>query len=190
VTRRARSRIAAPLDVLFGTGYLVAGLLPARLPAAWHEVIAGLAMVSLGAAYAMPLAGAVLSRADGDARAVRRQVVLLGLLLCVLLPLMMLHRHPAAPPAGLLLPALVVLPGVWALWCAAGDPWPGLRLERRVAAFLPLSAAVVGMVFFALLYAGRVDHGAIAVLAGLSMLVVAASRKLLGRRGAVPPPPA
>lgn len=116
-------------------------------------------------------------------------VVALGLLLCVLVPQALMFRDPATPPFELLLPSLVVLPGMWSLWRAAGETWPGLRLERRVAAVLPLSAVVVGALFFALLHAGWIGDHAIVVMSGLSLLVVAASRNLLASRSGVPPPP-
>lgn len=84
----------APLDVGLGAAFLVAGLVPTMVPTAWRGLVADVALVSLGAAFAMPLAGAAVSRAGDDPRRTRGMVVALCLLLCVLVPLTPMFRDP------------------------------------------------------------------------------------------------
>lgn len=174
----ARPRFVGLLDVLIGAGYLVAGLMPALVPPAWRPAVVAMAEVSLVAAVAVPLLGAAVLRLSPDPRHARRRVVLLMAGICVLLPLVQLFRDPDALPQVFLAPLLPAWTALLPLWRAAGESWPGLALERRVALWLPLFALVIGGLFFALVLAGWNDAGAIVVLAGLSLPVLA-----LGRNG-------
>jgi hypothetical protein len=182
-----RARFVALLDVPIGAGYLVAGLMPALVPSTWRPVLVVMAEVSLAVAVAVPLLGAAVLRLSPDPRHARRRVLLLIAITCVLLPQIQLSRDPAALPAVFLAPLLPALTALLPLWLAAGESWPGLALERRVAQWLPLFALVIGGMFFALLQAGWNGAGAIVVLAGLSLPVLAFARNVMLR--SLPPWP-
>jgi hypothetical protein len=174
------------LDVPIGAGYLAAGLMPALVPEAWRLAVAAMAEVSLAAAVAVPLLGAAVLRLSPDPRHARRRVALLAAIVGVTLPQMMLFRNPDATPPEFLAPLLPALTALLPLWRAAGESWPGLALERRLATFLPLLAVIVGALFFALLRTGWNGTGAIVVLAGLTLPILAIARSLLARRLAPP----
>lgn len=183
----ARPRFVALLDFPIGAGYLVAGLMPALVPPAWRPVVVAMAEVSLAAAVAVPLLGAAVLRLSPDARHARRRVFLLMAIVCVLLPQMMLFRNPEATPPEFLAPLLPALTALVPLWLAAGESWPGLALERRVAQWLPLLALAIVGLFFALIQTGWDGAGAIVVLAGLALPVSALARNVMLRT--IPPWP-
>jgi hypothetical protein len=172
-------RFSGLLDLLIGAAYLAAGLLPALVPAAWQPAVVAMAVVSLGAAVAVPLLGAAVLRLSPDPRHARRRVALLAAIVCVLLPQMMLFRNPDATPPEFLAPLLPALTALLPLWLAAGETWPGLALERHVAPWLPLVAILVGAMFFALLRTGWDGGNALVVLAGLTLPIVAILRNVI-----------
>jgi hypothetical protein len=172
-------RFAGLVDLPIGAAYLVAGLVPALVPEAWWPAAVAMAEVSLGAAVAVPLLGAAVLRMSPDPRHARRRVALLTAIVCVMLPQIMLFGNPDATPPELLAP---LLPALLPLWLAAGESWPGLALERRLAPWLPLVAIVVGGMFFALLRSGWDGGHALVVLAGLTLPVVAILRNVVAAK--------
>ncbi len=183
----SRPRFVALLDFPLGAGYLSAGLMPALVPESWRPAVVAMAEVSLAAAVAVPLLGAAMQRLSPNPRLARRRVLLLAAIVCVLLPQMQLFRNPDALPQEFLAPLLPVLTAMVPLWLAAGESWPGLLLERRVALWLPLVAIVVAALFFGLLATGWSGALPIVVLAGLLLPVQALARNIIVRR--LPPPP-
>jgi hypothetical protein len=156
--------------------------MPELVAGAWRPGVAAMAEVSLAAAVVVPLLGAAVLRLSPDPRHARRRVLLLSAIVCVLLPQIQLVRNPDALPMQFLAPLLPALTALVPLWLAAGESWPGLALEQRVAQMLPLVAVIVGVLFFGLLWAGWNGGNALVVLAGLTLLVVAVARNLFVRR--------
>jgi len=182
MSARARPRFVALVDFPIGAGYLAAGLVPALVSESWRSAVVAMAQVSLAAAVAVPLLGAAMLRLSPDPRHARRRVALLGAIVCVLLPQMQLFRNPDAMPPEFLAPVLPALAALVPLWRAAGEPWPGLALERRVARVLPLLALAIAAMFFGSLRAGWTGGSALVVLAGLTLPTVAVARNLILRR--------